>query len=179
MNPISPWTDERVRLLVKLWSENVRAIDIGEKLGGFNKNQVIGKAHRLNLPTRDRKSQVFGGQIGGTLRSIQVKRDRLGRRHDGGLNANLAKAVKRRRDSPFPGGSTPKPPRSFRVPVPAPDSTPVSLIDAPARGCRYIVSGEKVGAMFCAARTEHELSSWCEFHHGLVYVQPRERRLAA
>ena len=46
------WTDERVELLTKLWSEGKTAAEIAKELGGVTRNAVIGKAHRLKLSNR-------------------------------------------------------------------------------------------------------------------------------
>ena len=46
------WTDERVELLKKLWSDGLSASQIAAELGGITRNAVIGKAHRLGLSGR-------------------------------------------------------------------------------------------------------------------------------
>ncbi|MEM8811392.1 MAG: GcrA family cell cycle regulator [Pseudomonadota bacterium] len=46
------WTDERVELLTKLWSEGLSASQIATELGGVTRNAVIGKVHRLGLSGR-------------------------------------------------------------------------------------------------------------------------------
>ena len=47
------WTDERVELLKKLWTEGLSASQIASRLGsGVTRNAVIGKVHRLNLSGR-------------------------------------------------------------------------------------------------------------------------------
>jgi len=46
------WTDERVELLKKLWSEGLSASQIANELGGVTRNAVIGKVHRLSLSGR-------------------------------------------------------------------------------------------------------------------------------
>lgn len=46
------WTDERVEILKKLWSEGRTAAEIASELGGVTRNAVIGKAHRLKLSGR-------------------------------------------------------------------------------------------------------------------------------
>ncbi|KQT52163.1 MULTISPECIES: GcrA family cell cycle regulator [unclassified Aureimonas] len=48
------WTDERVELLSKLWSEGLSASQIATQLGGVTRNAVIGKVHRLKLEGRAR-----------------------------------------------------------------------------------------------------------------------------
>ena len=46
------WTPERIEMLQALWQEGHSASAIAEKLGGISRNAVIGKAHRLFLPSR-------------------------------------------------------------------------------------------------------------------------------
>jgi GcrA cell cycle regulator len=48
------WTDERVEMLRKLWSEGLSASQIAAQLGGVSRNAVIGKVHRLKLSSRGR-----------------------------------------------------------------------------------------------------------------------------
>ena len=45
------WTDVRIEELRKLWNEGLSAQEIGRRLD-VTKNAVIGKAHRLGLPSR-------------------------------------------------------------------------------------------------------------------------------
>ncbi len=45
------WTDERISDLVRLWDAGHSASYIGNAIG-VTKNAVIGKAHRLKLPSR-------------------------------------------------------------------------------------------------------------------------------
>lgn len=46
------WTNDRVELLKKLWSEGLSASQIAGELGGVTRNAVIGKVHRLGLSGR-------------------------------------------------------------------------------------------------------------------------------
>jgi GcrA cell cycle regulator len=46
------WTDERVEVLRKLWTEGLSASQIAGELGGITRNAVIGKVHRLGLSGR-------------------------------------------------------------------------------------------------------------------------------
>lgn len=52
------WTDERVELLKKLWSEGLSASQIAGRLGSVTRNAVIGKVHRLGLSGRATTSRV-------------------------------------------------------------------------------------------------------------------------
>jgi GcrA cell cycle regulator len=45
------WTDDRIRELRQLWSEEHSTAEIGRRMG-ISKNAVVGKAHRLDLPAR-------------------------------------------------------------------------------------------------------------------------------
>ena len=46
------WTDKRVDLLKKLWTDGLSASQIAAELGGITRNAVIGKVHRLGLSGR-------------------------------------------------------------------------------------------------------------------------------
>ncbi len=46
------WSEERVALLRKLWTEGLSAAQIAKQLGGVTRNAVIGKVHRLGLAGR-------------------------------------------------------------------------------------------------------------------------------
>ena len=46
------WTEDRVELLKKMWTEGQSASQIAKELGGVTRNAVIGKVHRLGLSNR-------------------------------------------------------------------------------------------------------------------------------
>ena len=46
------WSDERVEVLKKLWSDGLSASQIAKELGGVTRNAVIGTVHRLGLSGR-------------------------------------------------------------------------------------------------------------------------------
>lgn len=48
----SSWTFDRLKRLVDMWWEGKTASEIAGDLGGVSRNAVIGKAHRLGLPSR-------------------------------------------------------------------------------------------------------------------------------
>lgn len=50
------WTDERIELLRKLWSDGLSASQIAGELGQITRNAVIGKVHRLGLAGRAKAS---------------------------------------------------------------------------------------------------------------------------
>lgn len=52
------WTDDRVEVLKKLWSEGLSASQIAGRLGGVTRNAVIGKVHRLGLSGRATTTRI-------------------------------------------------------------------------------------------------------------------------
>jgi len=48
---MTTWTPERVEQLKKLWDEGLTTAEIGKRID-VSKNAVVGKAHRLELPSR-------------------------------------------------------------------------------------------------------------------------------
>ena len=46
------WNDEKVGKLKELWGKGNTASQIAEIIGGISRNDVIGKAHRLNLSAK-------------------------------------------------------------------------------------------------------------------------------
>ncbi len=52
------WTDERIELLKKLWSDGLSASQIAGELGSVTRNAVIGKVHRLGLSGRAKTTAV-------------------------------------------------------------------------------------------------------------------------
>ena len=60
------WTDERVELLKKMWSEGQSARQLAKELGSVTRNAVIGKVHRLGLSNR-----AGGGGTGGASKAAK------------------------------------------------------------------------------------------------------------
>jgi GcrA cell cycle regulator len=56
------WTDERVELLKKLWSDGLSASQIATELGNVTRNAVIGKVHRLGLSGRAKDKAAAAAQ---------------------------------------------------------------------------------------------------------------------
>jgi GcrA cell cycle regulator len=54
---MSEWTDDLVEQLKKLWAEGRSGSEIGRMLGGFTRNAIIGKVHRIGLEKRAKPSR--------------------------------------------------------------------------------------------------------------------------
>lgn len=49
--PSTDWTFETIQTLRTLWAKGHSTAEIGRRMG-LSKNAIVGKAHRLNLPSR-------------------------------------------------------------------------------------------------------------------------------
>jgi len=73
------WNDEIVRRLRWLWDEGHSTAEIGRRLG-VSKNAVVGKVHRLDLPTRPSPISR-GGASGPAAKPNATPRAETGRDH--------------------------------------------------------------------------------------------------
>jgi GcrA cell cycle regulator len=58
---VADWSEELIERLRELWARGLSASQIADQLGGISRNAVIGKAHRLKLPSRP---SPVGGEVG-------------------------------------------------------------------------------------------------------------------
>jgi GcrA cell cycle regulator len=125
-----------------LWAEGLSASQIGLRMG-ITKNAVIGRVHRMGLPSRQ---SPLGAQGAAALRHVPVV--------DGATLPPLASAVAARK--------TPKP-------EPAPPVAPPKPRRDEARGCQWI-EGSGSPWQRCGAPVWRH-SAWCEEHYRRVYVR--------
>ncbi len=67
------WTDDKVKILKKLWSEGLSASQIANRIGDVTRNAVIGKVHRLGLEGRAksvRSSDLSVSQLKSSVVSV-------------------------------------------------------------------------------------------------------------
>lgn len=74
MSDAGAWTEQRVELLKKLWSDGLSASQIAGELGGVTRNAVIGKVHRLGLSGRAKSPAAGGGGSGGGQTAARAPR---------------------------------------------------------------------------------------------------------
>ena len=157
------WTDERVELLKKLWSDGLSASQIAGQLGGVTRNAVIGKVHRLSLSGRAKPAPS-------TPRPRKVRslsQHRTAPRHyvsgNNALATNLNVAPRR-----LPA---PVPIEDVVVPIPL----NVSLLNLNDQMCKWpLGEPSSDGFMFCGHQSWNSLP-YCEYHSRLAY-QPVDRR---
>ena len=157
--PIVDWNEERVALLTQLWGEGHSARVIAEKMGLKSRNMVIGKAHRLKLPARPRRT-------GPSKAPKKTNPRRM-----------VLRSIARQRVIREQG----KPPvADLYISPPLPPDEPVSLdielLDLKPCHCRYPHGDNPF--LFCGHPAKAFGTPYCEFHHD-VCNRPMIRRRAA
>jgi GcrA cell cycle regulator len=156
------WTEERVELLKKLWSEGLSASQIAAQLGGVTRNAVIGKVHRLNLSGRTKPASS-------SPRPRKVRTAAPGRSMRpfvSGNNALKAHASPAPRRLPAPMAL-----EDIVVPI----SLNVSLLQLNDTMCKWPEGDPGAESFhFCGHRNWNSLP-YCEYHSRLAY-QPVDRR---
>ena len=170
------WTDERVELLKKLWTEGLSASQIAGRLGsGVTRNAVIGKVHRLNLSGRAPQP-----------RTSQPRAPRKQR------EPSLAGRANGMPSMPTAGATALKPMLRVEVqprPQSLPEPKPVRLVDLPKGGGRVTILhlsektckwpiGDPGSDEFCfCGHGPRDGSPYCEYHARLAYQPLQDRRM--
>jgi GcrA cell cycle regulator len=169
------WTDERVELLKKLWTEGLSASQIAGRLGnGVTRNAVIGKVHRLNLSGRVQQQRVA------QPRAPRKQREPSLAPRAGGSMPSM----------PTAGSSALKPMMRAEThirPQAIPEPQPLRLVDLPKDGrvtilhlsdktCKWPI-GDPGSEEFCfCGHGPREGSPYCEYHARLAYQPIQDRR---
>jgi len=170
------WTDERVELLKRLWTEGLSASQIAGRLGnGVTRNAVIGKVHRLNLSGR-------APQPRSSVPRPRRTREPSHPGHPGRSTPSI--------HLPTTGATALKP--SLRAEMqpralPVPEPQPLRLVDLPKDGrvtilhlsdktCKWPI-GDPGAEDFCfCGHKPRDSSPYCEYHARLAYQPLQDRR---
>jgi GcrA cell cycle regulator len=152
------WNEETIGKLRALWAEGLSTAEIGRRMG-VSKNAVVGKAHRLNLPSRPSPIRRDGER---------TPRRRLPRRVQGPtLPALSASFPPMPQDAPRAVAERPAPVlRAVSPPRPGARVTPC---------CWPIGEPGSKSFRFCDADAIAG-KPYCDDHAGLAYVKVRDRR---
>ncbi len=151
------WTDERVALLRKLWTEGLSASQIAKQLGGVTRNAVIGKVHRLGLAGRATPSRP-------AKRPVRVARPRP-----------AAPSAPRLR-APTMGGLAPVAIVPQLAPLVQEDGATVSVLTLTDRMCKFPI-GDPTDADFAfCGRESGGTGPYCGDHARLAYQPSQARR---
>ncbi len=158
------WTDDRVELLKKLWSDGLSASQIAAELGGISRNSVIGKVHRLGLSGRAKSP------------SSSLPRQRKPRAHAhmiriarGGIRGNTALA-------PIHAYETELETEPEVVENIIPLGQRCSLLDLTDSKCHWPIGDPSTADFFfCGGKTLEGLP-YCGYHSRVAYQPVSDRR---
>ena len=164
------WTDERVEMLKKLWSEGLSASQIAAEIGSVTRNAVIGKVHRLGLSGRGKAKSSSHQRVKKPARTPSAP-------------ATIAEQAPRSAGAiaPIPLAMEQEPVATVDDVV-VPMSERVTIMDLRESMCRWPMGDPtKAEFRFCGARSVTGLP-YCA-HHSRIAYQPvadrkRDRRFA-
>jgi GcrA cell cycle regulator len=155
------WTDERVELLKKLWSDGLSASQIAAELGGITRNAVIGKVHRLGLSGRAKSTSSASPRPRKVRSSSHMLR--IGRASIRG-NTALAHAYEIEEAEPE------------LIENIIPIGQRRTILELTEQTCRWPVGDPGSGDFFfCGGNTVTGLP-YCAYHSRVAYQPPGERR---
>lgn len=158
------WTTDRIELLETLWARGDSAGRIAAQLGGITRSAVLGKVHRLKLPSRI------------TLSDFQKQRYRSGpvsyeekQRREAERLAHRLIAQQRRRQSNKSTVSLP--PRPAAPPIHAPRMRPCSLFELTRETCRWPIGHPGTSDFFfCGAKPQNH-KPYCPHHERIAHAR--------
>ncbi|WP_306119992.1 MULTISPECIES: GcrA family cell cycle regulator [unclassified Roseitalea] len=180
------WTDDRVELLKKLWTEGLSASQIAAKLGGVSRNAVIGKVHRLKLsgrakstkssatkPKRPASGRAMGapGGHGGGMRTHAYA---SGAPRGGGPVGRSMAATALKQDAEAEALQAPdlRPIEDIVVPIPK----RLPLIDLNEHTCKWPYGDPLTEEFYFCGHSSEEKSPYCEYHGRLAFQQNDRKR---
>jgi GcrA cell cycle regulator len=165
------WTDERVELLKKLWSEGLSASQIATQLGGVSRNAVIGKVHRLKLSGRGRSSSSTPRP---KKTAPQGTPRPAGRTQRPVTTTVGATALQARFDAEPETRVEVRPQDNVVIPIPL----KLKLVELGERTCKWPI-GDPLSEDFAFCGNDvGECGPYCGYHSRLAYQPASERRKA-
>jgi len=177
------WTDERVELLKKLWSEGLSASQIAAELGGVSRNAVIGKVHRLKLSGRGKTTKA----------SPRVRKGATPQQPIRPVVPEIEEAVISRASVPplTPQASNPKDAKiEFsndlmtdvtvdNSDVVIPMSRHLSLLQLSENTCKWPIGDPLSEDFYFCGADSGESSPYCSYHSKLAFQPVSDRRRKA
>jgi GcrA cell cycle regulator len=165
------WTEERVELLKRLWSEGLSASHIAAKLAeGVTRNAVIGKVHRLNLSGRAPTPRSAIPRPRRPREPSHPSRSAMMLRTSGSAALKpLLRVEMRPRPLPIP---EPEPLRLVNLP----QGGRVTILHLSDKTCKWPI-GDPGRDDFCfCGHQPREGSPYCEYHARIAYQPLQDRR---
>ncbi len=167
------WTDERVELLRKLWSEGLSASQIAAQLGGVSRNAVIGKVHRLKLSARGRATAAPARQKKAAQGSSGAKIAARAAPTARPMTMTIgATALQAQFDAEPVARQVLRPVTNVVVPI----SRRLQLIQLTERTCKW-PNGDPLTEDFnFCGNDAAETGPYCSYHARIAFQPPSERR---
>ncbi|MEM0900210.1 MAG: GcrA family cell cycle regulator [Pseudomonadota bacterium] len=185
------WTDDRVDMLKKLWTEGLTASQIAAKLGGVSRNAVIGKVHRLKLESRANPSKSSRTQPrAATPRPSVPRKPRVGAGGygtGGSIGAGIstspapviqttqrvgATVMKAEVETKALAELDTRPVEEVVVPI----ARKLTLLELNEKTCKYCYGDPLTDDFYFCGHDVDGDSPYCKYHSKLVYQQPQDRR---
>jgi GcrA cell cycle regulator len=170
------WTDERVELLKKLWSDGLSASQIAAQLGGVSRNAVIGKVHRLKLSGRAKSPSSGAPKVkrNPTPRTPSTRSYGGGRTSTTVTHAVGATMMKSEVGLSALAEADLRPIEDIVVPI----SKKLPLVELNEATCKW-PQGDPLSEdfHFCGHQSEED-SPYCKYHSRLAFQPSSERKRA-
>lgn len=172
------WTDERIELLKKLWTEGLSASQIAGELGMVTRNAVIGKVHRLGLAGRAKapstaaaRPQVRKAVSTGTVRVASVVN---------GNGGTVVRAISRGATALKLAPQMQEETQTWAEPldedVVVPMSQRVTIMELKEGLCKWPMGDPQQSEFrYCGANCDIG-TPYCTYHARVAYQPPSDRR---
>ncbi len=181
------WTDERVELLRKLWSEGLSASQIAAQLGSVTRNAVIGKVHRLKLTGRAKPASSAPRARTAPRPAGGVRRISSGASRPSG---GIASMMKSRSASSGGGGMTQgatalKMEQEYEREVYVapqvqelyiPEDQRLSLLELNEHTCKWPIGDPLTPDFYFCGQHSEEGKPYCDFHSRRAYHQIEKKK---
>jgi GcrA cell cycle regulator len=182
------WTEERVELLKKMWSEGQSASQIAKELGGVTRNAVIGKVHRLGLSNRTGGAGSSPAKAEAKPKAVPKPEPKAAPRQQAAPKAEPApevKAVSPARRQIIPAGQ-PLPPQPSANEI-SPEALAkvneiekkakkISLMELTERTCKWPVGDPATEDFWFCGLPVQQGKPYCEAHVGVAFQPMSARR---
>lgn len=193
------WTEERVELLKKMWSEGQSASQIAKELGGVTRNAVIGKVHRLGLSNRSGAGNA--GPAKAEAKPAKPSKPETKAKPAAKAEPKPAEAEPEAAPAPQPAAAAPQPQASRKAIVPAGQPLPpqpsaneispealarvsevekkarkLTLMELTERTCKWPVGDPATENFWFCGLPVQPGKPYCEAHVGVAFQPMSSRR---
>ena len=173
------WTDERVELLRKLWTDGLSASQIAAQMGGVSRNAVIGKVHRLKLSGRGKTTssaprvKKVASPSAPRTSSSRPSSGSGGRGGSGGGHHSIgATALK----SDYQVDAVSARVLEFVPALVAPEPKRIALTELSERTCKWPLGDPLAQDFAFCGHESGDTGPYCQFHAKMAYQPASERR---